>query len=95
MRIGVLGAGNMADALATQWTRSGHEVRIGARTPAKAVALAGRIGHGATGGSLREAAEHGDVVLLAVWHEGVEDVLRAAGPLAGRVPRCAGTTRRR
>ncbi|MEU5994420.1 NAD(P)-binding domain-containing protein [Spirillospora sp. NPDC047418] len=85
MRIGVLGAGNMADALATQWARKGHEVRIGARTPAKAVALAERIGHGASGGTLREAAGDADVVLLAVWHEGVPDVLRAAGPLDGRV----------
>ncbi|TDD69030.1 NADP oxidoreductase [Actinomadura darangshiensis] len=85
MRIGVLGAGAMADALATQWARAGHEVRIGARTPEKAVALAGRVGHGASGGTLEEAAGFGDVVLLAVHHEGVPDVLRAAGPLRGRV----------
>ncbi|TDC44824.1 NADP oxidoreductase [Actinomadura sp. KC345] len=85
MRIGVLGAGGMADALAKQWARAGHEVRIGARTPAKAVALAGRVGHGAAGGTLREAAGFGDVVLLAVLHDGVQDALRLAGPLAGRV----------
>ncbi|MGP4027827.1 NADPH-dependent F420 reductase [Actinomadura sp. 3N407] len=85
MRIGVLGAGDMADALATQWARKGHDVRIGARTPAKAVTLAGRIGHGAAGGTLREAAAFGDVVLLAVWYEGVHDALRQAGPLTGRV----------
>jgi predicted dinucleotide-binding enzyme len=86
MRIGVLGAGAMAEALATQWARKGHEVRIGARTPAKAAALAERIGHGASGGTLREAAESGDdAVLVAVWYEGVQDVLREAGPLDGRV----------
>lgn len=85
MRIGVLGAGNMADALATQWARKGHGVRIGARTPDKAIALAERIGRGAAGGTLRQAAEFGDAVLLAVWHEGVQDVLRQAGPLTGRV----------
>ncbi|MGH3242841.1 MAG: NADPH-dependent F420 reductase [Spirillospora sp.] len=85
MRIGVLGAGNMADALATQWARKGHEIRIGARTPAKAAALARRIGHGAAGGTFREAAEFGEVVLLAVWYEGIEDTLREAGPLSGRV----------
>ncbi|MBO2463154.1 NADPH-dependent F420 reductase [Actinomadura violacea] len=85
MRIGVLGAGNMADALATQWARKGHDIRIGARTPEKAAALAARIGHGAEGGTLREAARFGDAVLLAVTHEGVEDALREAGPVAGRV----------
>jgi predicted dinucleotide-binding enzyme len=83
MRIGVLGAGNMADALATQWARAGHEVRIGARAPEKAVALAGRIGERARGGTLREAAEFGEVVLLAVWYEGVEAVLREAGAADG------------
>ncbi|TMR07090.1 NADP oxidoreductase [Actinomadura soli] len=85
MRIGVLGAGNMADALATQWARKGHEIRFGARTPGKATALAERVGRGAAGGTLREAAEFGDVILLAVWYEGVQDVLREAGPLVGRV----------
>lgn len=85
MRIGVLGAGNMADALAAQWARKGHEVRIGARAPEKAVALAARVGGGAEGGTLREAAGFGEAVLLAVTHEGVEDALRQAGPLAGRV----------
>ncbi|MFI0357047.1 NADPH-dependent F420 reductase [Actinomadura sp. 9N407] len=85
MRIGVLGAGNMADALATQWARAGHEVLIGARTPDKAAALAERIGPGATGGGLREAAEFGEAVLLAVRYEGVADALRQAGALDGRV----------
>ncbi|RFS85839.1 NADP oxidoreductase [Actinomadura spongiicola] len=85
MRIGVLGAGNMADALATRWARGGHDVRIGARTPAKAVALAERVGGRTVGGTLREAARFGEVVLLAVWYEGVQDVLRQAGPLTGRV----------
>ncbi|WP_131736197.1 NADPH-dependent F420 reductase [Actinomadura roseirufa] len=89
MRIGVLGAGNMADALAAQWARKGHEIMIGARAPERAVALAARIGRGTAGGGLREAAEFGEVVLLAVWFEGIADALRAAGAadgaLAGRV----------
>ncbi|RSN50985.1 NADPH-dependent F420 reductase [Actinomadura sp. WAC 06369] len=87
MRIGVLGAGNMADALAGQWVRAGHDVRIGARTPARAAALAGRLG--CAGGGLRDAAEFGEAVLLAVAHGGAMDALRGAGAaegvLAGRV----------
>jgi predicted dinucleotide-binding enzyme len=89
MRIGTLGAGNMAGALATQWARQGHEVMIGARAPGKAAALAGRIGPGARAGDLRQAAEFGEVVLLAVWYEGIADALRRAGApdgtLRGRV----------
>lgn len=89
MRIGVLGAGGMADALATRWAAAGHEVVVGARTPAKAAALAARIGAGARGGTLREAAEFGEAVLVAVHHGAAREALRAAGAgegtLAGRV----------
>jgi predicted dinucleotide-binding enzyme len=83
MRIGILGAGNMADALGAQWARAGHDVLVGARTPAKAAALAGRIG--ARAGSLSEAAGFGDATLVAVRYEGLPDLLaQAGGPLRGR-----------
>jgi 8-hydroxy-5-deazaflavin:NADPH oxidoreductase len=83
MRIGILGAGNMADALGAQWARAGHDVLIGARSPAKASALAGRIG--ARAGSLTEAAGFGEATLVAVRHEGLPGLLdQAGGPLRGR-----------
>lgn len=66
MRIGILGAGDMADALGTQWARAGHEVMVGARNARRAAALAARIGAGARAGSFAEAAGFGDVVLLAL-----------------------------
>jgi predicted dinucleotide-binding enzyme len=87
MRIGTLGAGLMAEALAARWAQQGHEVIVGARDVAKAEALARRIG--ARAGSLRAAAEFGDVLLLAVPSEGVASALAAAGAddgaLAGKV----------
>src|SRR5690242_7982494 len=85
MRIGILGAGNMADALGTQWARAGHDVLIGARTPSKAVRLAERIGPRARGGGLGEASAFGDATLIAVAYEGVHDVLGQVGTaLRGR-----------
>lgn len=83
MRIGILGAGNMADALGTQWARAGHEVFVGARDAAKAAALAGRIG--ARSGGLAEAAGFGEATLVAVRYEGLADVLATVGgTLRGR-----------
>ncbi|WP_067481513.1 NADPH-dependent F420 reductase [Actinomadura hibisca] len=82
MRIGTLGAGNMAEALAGRWVAAGHEVTVGARSPEKAAALAGKIG--ATAGTLREAAAFGDAVLLAVPFAVAEEVLREAAVPAGR-----------
>ncbi|MFJ1754787.1 NADPH-dependent F420 reductase [Kitasatospora sp. NPDC088134] len=66
MRIGILGTGNMADALATHWARAGHHLVVGGRDLAKARRLADRIGHGAAAADLRTAAEHAEVALLAV-----------------------------
>lgn len=72
MRIGILGTGNMADALGGQWRRAGHEVVAGGRS---------------AGTGLREAAEHGtDAVLVALpWQAAVEVVGELAEPLRGRV----------
>ncbi|MFG3223711.1 NADPH-dependent F420 reductase [Kitasatospora sp. NPDC048194] len=71
MRIGVLGTGNMADALATHWVRAGHQVTIGGRDAHKAARLAARIGGGVKPAGLRAAAESGQEVVLAALPFGV------------------------
>jgi NADPH-dependent F420 reductase len=76
MRIGVLGTGNMADALATHWARAGHEVTIGGRDADKAQRLAARIEGDAKPASLRAAAECGQVVLAALPFGAGADVVR-------------------
>ncbi|MFF0598919.1 NADPH-dependent F420 reductase [Streptomyces antibioticus] len=86
MRIGVLGTGNMADALATHWARAGHEVTIGGRDAHKAERLATRIGEGAKAAGLRAAAESGEVVLAALpFGAGAEVVRDLHAALEGRV----------
>lgn len=77
MRIGVLGAGNMADALGTQWINAGHEVLISGRDRDRTAARAERMG--ARAGTWAEAAEFGDAVLLAVLYQAVPGVLGEAG----------------
>lgn len=76
MKIGVLGTGNMADALATHWVRAGHEVTIGGRDARKAEQLATRIGGSAKPASLRTAVESGHVVLAALPFGAGADVAR-------------------
>jgi predicted dinucleotide-binding enzyme len=89
MKIGIIGAGHMAEALGTPWAAIGHDVLLGSRTPDRAAALAESIGHGARSGSRRDAAEFGDAVLLAVPDAAVAAALADAGApartLAGRV----------
>ncbi|MFB7589163.1 NADPH-dependent F420 reductase [Streptomyces sp. NPDC056169] len=86
MKIGVLGTGNMADALATHWVRAGHEVLVGGRDERKARQLAARIGGGAEHGSPRAAAGFGEVVLAALPYAAGADVVgELREPLAGKV----------
>lgn len=86
MRIGVLGTGNMADALATHWARAGHEVVIGGRDLAGAERLATCIGRGTKPGNTRTAAEFGEVVLAALpYGAGAEVARESRAALDGKV----------
>ncbi|MEV1177616.1 NAD(P)-binding domain-containing protein [Nonomuraea sp. NPDC049784] len=84
MRIGILGAGGMADALGTQWARAGHEVMISGRDLSAGEARAANMTAQADGavvraGSWAEAAEFGEVAMVAVRQAGLVGVLRAVG----------------
>lgn len=86
MRIGVLGTGQVARAIAGHWVTAGHDVLFGNRggTPGEGAPLPA----GARIGTLAEAAHHGEhAVLMALPWGAVEAVM--AGPvgaaLAGRV----------
>jgi 8-hydroxy-5-deazaflavin:NADPH oxidoreductase len=83
MRIGILGTGNMADALGGQWAARGHEIMVGGRDAGRAAARATRVG--AAAGTIAQAAAWGEVLLLAVPHDAVGSVLSAAGALSGKV----------
>jgi predicted dinucleotide-binding enzyme len=85
MKIGVLGSGDVAKALAAGFLKYGHEVVMGTRDQAKlADWLAGQ--RGARAGSFAEAARFGELVVLAVKGTVALEALRAAGAanLAGK-----------
>ncbi len=87
MKIGFIGYGNMAEALASRWVNK-HEVLIGGRDTAKARRVAEKLGHGARSGSENNAAAFGEVIVLATPHEAVFDAMTAAGgstAFAGKV----------
>jgi len=78
MRIGVLGSGDVAKVLAAGFLKHGHEVRLGTRTPSKLVEWAASKGAIAVG-SFAEAAQFGDVIVLAVKGTAALEALRLAG----------------
>src|ERR1044071_2905090 len=86
MRIGILGSGLMGAKLGTIWARAGHEVVFSyARSEEKLKKLARDAKGNARAGTLREAAQEADAVLLAVHWSRVPDVLGQTGDLSGKV----------
>jgi predicted dinucleotide-binding enzyme len=66
MRIGIVGTGNMGQALGLQWAERGHEVLFGSRDPDKARAVAARAAGSVRAGDFDAAAAFGEVVLYTV-----------------------------
>lgn len=86
MRIGILGSGLMGGKLGTIFARAGHDVVFSySHERSKLEKLARDSGTTARAGTPREAALDADVVLLAVHWKRVDDVLRQAGDLSGKV----------
>jgi predicted dinucleotide-binding enzyme len=87
MNLGILGSGQVGGTLGVAWGSRGHFVCFGARDPQaeKVQRLVGAAGFGARAGTIRAAAEFGDVLVLAPPWPAVPEVLQAAGDLAGKV----------
>jgi hypothetical protein len=86
MRIGILGSGLMGGKLGTLFARAGHHVVFSyARSEEKLEKLASEAQGGARAGTPSEAARHADVLLFAVHWSRVDDVLKRAGDLSGKV----------
>jgi 8-hydroxy-5-deazaflavin:NADPH oxidoreductase len=86
MRIGILGSGLMGGKLGTIFARAGHEVVFSySRNKKKLEQLARDAGGGARSGTPAEAAREADALLLAVHWSRVDDVLKKAGDLSGKI----------
>ncbi|WP_282700557.1 NAD(P)-binding domain-containing protein [Streptomyces sp. CC219B] len=81
MRIGLLGTGNVARALAHGWRAAGHDVLLGSRTPKERTDL------GLPVAGLDETAAHAEVLVNATPGNVSVDLLRSLGApaLAGTV----------
>jgi NADPH-dependent F420 reductase len=85
--IGILGGtGDQGRGLARRFALAGHQVIIGSRSPGRASAAAGAIGHGVQGLANADAARGASVVIAAVPWEGHGDLLSGlAAELAGKI----------
>ena len=85
MKIGILGSGVVAQALAGGFIKHGHDITLGTRTPAKLAEWAAKNPKGRVA-SFADAAKFGELVVLAVKGTVAADALRLADAanLAGK-----------
>jgi 8-hydroxy-5-deazaflavin:NADPH oxidoreductase len=85
VQITIIGTGNMARGIATRALAGGNAVTLLGTSADKAQALAGELSGDVRAGAIGDPIS-GDVVVLAVWYQVLDDVLgRYAGQLDGKV----------
>ncbi|WP_266169126.1 NADPH-dependent F420 reductase [Dyella subtropica] len=85
MKIGIIGSGNMGGCLGKLWSSTGHQVMFSFTQDPKALDEAAASAGGRTGTAI-DAAQFGDVVLVAVPWAAIDIALKDAAPaLAGKI----------
>jgi predicted dinucleotide-binding enzyme len=87
MKIGIIGTGNMGSGLGILWAKKGHDVLFSFSRDPKALdkAAAAAEGHARTGAPI-DAANFGEVILLAVPWGAIEEALKdVVKTLSGKV----------
>jgi predicted dinucleotide-binding enzyme len=85
--VAIIGTGDLGDSFGPRLAKLGYKVVYGSRTPDsdKVRALVVATGNGATASSQKEAAQRGDIVMLAVPWPAMETVAQNLGNLDGKI----------
>jgi predicted dinucleotide-binding enzyme len=86
MRIGIIGPGKVGGTLGRHFAEMGHRVMFGSRHPAALDSLVATTGQKSCAGSIGKAAEFGEVVVLALPFDALDEVADAlAHSLLGKL----------
>lgn len=85
MSISIIGAGNVGHALASAFLTKGEEVFLGAPEPQKYREAVGALGQGAQLGSVSQAIDASDLVILAIPYAGAGTVALSRPDWAGKI----------
>lgn len=78
-RIGIIGSGPVAQALATGFLHNGYPTMIGSRDEAKRASIALAVGSKLKTGTFNEVASQSDIIVLAVKGSAAIEAIDAAG----------------
>lgn len=86
LKIGVIGAGNIGSTIGGLWIKSGHQVFFSSRHPEEIKPLVEKLGPLAKAGTVDEALDFSDVVLVAVPYKAIPELAKEYGPkFAGKI----------
>lgn len=85
MKIGIIGSGNIGGNLGLHLANAGHNVLFSSRHPDELKDLAEEAGENATNGTIEEAADYGDIIILSVPYWAVEEVAEKINPQKDKV----------
>ncbi len=86
LKIGIIGSGNLGSTVGELWIKAGHEVLFSSRHPEELQGLVKRLGPRAHAGTTHEAANFGDVILIAVPYAALPQIGRdLANELPGKI----------
>lgn len=86
MNIGIIGTGNMGTGMGKCWAKNGHNLMFSySRSEEKLKAAAATVGSEVSVGTPSEAVAFADIVVLSVAWAALEDALKQAGSLDGKI----------
>lgn len=80
LKIGMIGAGREGGALGTLFAKAGHPVMFSSRHPEQLNDLVASAGPNAKAGTVAEAVQFADVILLVVPYSAIEGIGKEYGP---------------
>ena len=80
LKIGVIGSGHIGGTIGGLWVKAGHLVLFSSRHPEELKPLIDSLGPLAKAGTVSEALDFGDVILVAVPYKAIPELAKDYGP---------------
>jgi predicted dinucleotide-binding enzyme len=80
VNIGVIGAGHIGSTIGGLWVKAGHPVLFSSRHPEELKSMVEGMGPLAKAGSVAEALDFGEAILIAVPYKAIPELAKDYGP---------------
>src|SRR5205085_6478335 len=84
--VGIIGSGHIGGTIGGLWVKAGHSVLFSSRHPEELKPLTDSLGPLAKAGTVGDALDFGDVILVAVPYKAIPELAKDYGPkFAGKI----------